>query len=72
MKTRIVQRTDPTGKITFEIQRPHKLFRWRWIDAWIDFGPSFNSSFRTYEEALENLWVFDGSQSKDLEIKVFD
>lgn len=72
MKTRIVQRTDPSGKITFEIQRKHRLFRWLWIDAWIGFGPSYQSSFNTYEKAVENLWKFDGSLSKDLEIKVFE
>jgi hypothetical protein len=72
MKIRIVQRTDPTGKITFEIQRNHWLFNWIWIDAWKGFGPSFNSSFPTYEMALENLWQFDGSKSKDIEIRVFE
>jgi hypothetical protein len=72
IKIRIVQRTEPTGKVTYEIQRQHWLFRWKWYDAWTYFGPSFNSSFKTYDDALESLWVFDGRKPTDLEISVFD
>ncbi len=67
MKARIVERTLPAGDKTFVIQQPHFLFRWWWVDAWINSwaGAACNDSFPTLEEAQANLCYFDGTGCKD-------
>ena len=66
MKTRIIKRTNPEGKIAYVIQQKHHLFRWLWVDA------SYNStsmwctdSFATLEEAQRQLCWFDGTKWKE-------
>ncbi len=63
-KVRIVKRTHPSGRVEYVIQQRHFLFRWWWVDAWINspYGAACRDSFRTLEEAKGNLWLFDGSK----------
>lgn len=67
MKARIIERTNPDGKIEYVIQQKHFLFRWWWVDAWVNSmaGAACLDSFHTYEEAKKNLCWFDGTQSRD-------
>ena len=67
MKVRIVERTAPDGRVTYVIQQPHFLFRWWWIDAWVNSscGAACQDSFSTLEEAQRNLCWFDGTPSTD-------
>jgi len=64
MKTRIIKRILCDGKIKFVIQQPHFLFRWWWIDAWVNSfsGAWCQDSFDTREEAKKNLCYFDGTK----------
>ena len=64
MKTRIVKRTNVDGRVEFVIQQKHFLFRWWWVDAWMNSNPSTIDSFSTLEEAEKNLCYFDGSRVK--------
>ena len=61
---RIIKRTTVMGRILFVIQQKHFLFRWWWVDAWINSidGASCHDSFDTLEEAKENLPLFDGTK----------
>ena len=63
-KTRIIQRTCPSGEIKYVIQQKHFLFRWMWVDGWINSscGANCTDSFGSLEEAQKNLWMFDGSK----------
>ncbi len=67
MKCRIVKRTLVDGKIKFVIQQKHFLFKWWWVDAWINswHGSYCEDSFDTLEEAKNNIHYFDGSSSTD-------
>lgn len=67
MKTRIVKRTGPMGDVTYVIQQKHILFRWWWVDAWINssFGAGCRDNFHTREEAEQNLVRFDGTATVD-------
>jgi hypothetical protein len=62
-KVRIVERSF-NGKTEFVIQQRHFLFRFWWVDAWInsDSGAVCQDSFSTYKEAMENLCYFDNSK----------
>ena len=62
-KVRIVERTHPDGSVAYVIQQKHFLFRWWWVDAWINSscGASCQDSFGSMEEAEDNLCYFDGS-----------
>lgn len=62
-KARIIERTAPDGSKTFVIQQRHFLFRWMWVDAWINSwaGASCNDSFPTLEAAEKMLCFFDGT-----------
>ena len=64
-KTRIVMKTFPGGRICYTIQQ-HFLFRWMWVDAWINspFGAACQDTFYTLEEAKRNLCYFDGTKTK--------
>lgn len=66
-KCRIVQRDYVDGRVSFVIQQKHFIFRWHWIDAWINSssGASCLNTFVTLEEAKNNLCYFDGSSHKD-------
>jgi hypothetical protein len=63
MKARIVRRTDPTGNESFVIQQKHFLFRWLWVDAWINSwaGAACNDTFYSLEAAEKALPYFDGT-----------
>lgn len=66
MKCRIVKKTYLDGRISFVIQQKHFLFRWLWVDAWINSssGAACRDYFPTLEEAERNLCYFDGSKTK--------
>jgi hypothetical protein len=67
-KARIIKRTHPSGRVEYVIQQRHWLFRWWWVDAWINAGhvTSCNKySFSTLDQAKLNLWQFDGSKPVD-------
>ena len=66
-KVRIVEKTNPiTGDLTYTIQQKHFLFRWWWVDAWINssLGASCDDTFYSLEEAQKHLCLFDGSKPK--------
>ncbi len=66
MKTRIIKRTGVDGKECFVIQQKHFLFRWWWVDAWVNSGDTWaRDTFDTLEEAQKNLCYFDGSEPKE-------
>ena len=66
-KVRIIKRTTPDGRIRYVIQQKHFLFRWWWVDAWLNSpsGADCTDSFNTIEEAKENLCYFDGTETKE-------
>lgn len=66
-KCRIVKRMSVDGSVSYVIQQKHFLFRWWWVDAWVnsDSGASCNDSFSSLEEATKNLCYFDGSKCVD-------
>lgn len=53
MKTRIVERTNVDGGVSFVIQQKHFLFRWMWVDAWINSlaGACCRDEFETLDIA---------------------
>lgn len=61
-KARIIERTAPDGNKKYVIQQKHFLFRWWWVDAWLNFP------FRSLEEAEKNLCWFDGTPWVDKEL----
>ena len=67
MKTRIIKRTNVDGRILYVIQQKHSLFRWWWVDAWINSGcgASCQDSFSTLEEAQKNICYFDGTKCEE-------
>ena len=65
MKARIVKRTHVDERISYVIQQRHFLFRWWWVDAWVNRGPECNDSFSTLKEAEQNLCYWDGSVTID-------
>ena len=66
-KARIVERTAPNGDKTYVIQQRHFLFRWWWVDGWINSmsGAACNDTFHTLENAQAHLCYFDGTHVKD-------
>jgi hypothetical protein len=56
--TRIIKRTSPLGMVTYVIQQKHFLYRWRWVDAWMNHGFETEDSFSTLEEAQRRLPLF--------------
>ena len=66
-KVRIIKRTNPDGRINYVIQQKHDLFRWWWVDAWINSlcGASCRDSWATLDEAKKCLCYFDGSKSRE-------
>lgn len=67
METRIIKRTLPDKRVEYVIQQKHFLFRWWWVDAWINSmcGAYCQDSFSTLEEAKENLCYFNGTPAKE-------
>ena len=67
MKVRIIERTAPNKSKTYVIQKRHFLFRWWWVDAWINspYGAECQDTFSTLEEAQRNLCWFDGTPYTD-------
>ena len=67
MKTRIVKRTNVDERVEYEIQQQHFIFRWWWVDAWINSscGANCRDYFNTLEEAKANLCYFDNSKVKE-------
>jgi len=67
-KTRILERTNPDGRVSYVIQQKHFLFFWWWVDAWINSsaGASCTDSFRSLEEAQANLCYFGGSKCREV------
>lgn len=65
-KARIVKRTHPSGRVEYVIQQRHFLFKWWWVDAWINLSDvaryTCQYSFPTLQQAKDNLWQFDGSK----------
>ena len=63
VKARIVEHTGPDGRVEFVIQQKHSLFRWQWVDAWVNSwaGASCRDSFSTLKEAQQNMCWFDGT-----------
>ena len=64
-KCRIVERTHPDGRISYIIQQRHFLFRWWWVDAWVNHGPDCEDSFGSLEQAKKHLCYYDGSKCID-------
>jgi len=66
MKTRIIERTNVDGRKSYVIQQKHFLFRWWWVDAWINSSSaSCIDSFSSLEEAKKNLCYFDNTKVKE-------
>jgi len=70
MKARIIERTNVDGNKTWVIQQKHFLFRWWWVDAWINSsaGASCQDTFSSLDEAIDNLCYFDNSKVIDKEV----
>ncbi len=71
-QTRIINRVAPDKRVTYVIQQPHFLFRWWWVDAWINSncGAYCTDSFSTLEEARENLCYFDDTPTIETVVQV--
>jgi hypothetical protein len=66
LKARIVERTAPDGSKKYVIQQKHFLFRWWWVDAWVNsIDYSVQCSYDTLEKAQEHLCWWDGTEWKD-------
>ncbi len=67
-KVRIVKRIGTDGNAQFIIQQKHFLFKWWWVDAWINSwaGASCKDYFDTLAEAKKNLRYFNYPKSKDI------
>jgi len=65
-RVRIIKR-EFGSRITYEIQQKHFLFKWMWVDAWENAMESAycQSGFYTLQEAKDNLYLFDGTKSKE-------
>ena len=70
MKARIIERAAPDGTKNYVIQQKHFLFRWWWVDAWVNSlaGAYCKDTFFTREEAERNLCWFDGTMWIDKEL----
>ena len=64
---RIVRRTGVGGRAQYIIQQKHFLFRWWWVDGWINSscGACCTDNFDSLLLAQQNLCYFDGSQPVD-------
>lgn len=66
-KARIIERVFPNGETEYVIQQRHFLFRWWWVDAWVNSlaGANCRDSYPTLEEAKSKLCNFDGTQTNE-------
>jgi len=66
-KCRIVERTLVDGRVEYVIQQKHFLFRWWWVDAWVNSaaGAACRDCFSTLGEAYDNVRYFDGRKPVD-------
>lgn len=73
MKFRIVKKTN-YDRETYTIQQKHFLFRWLWVDAWINYsmGAHCVDTFDSLEDAEKHLCYFDNSTSKIEVIKEYE
>jgi hypothetical protein len=62
-KVRIVKRTNVDGVITYIIQQKHFIFRWWWVDAWVNISVYTNCEYSSLEEAKRHLCYFNGSKA---------
>jgi hypothetical protein len=64
---RIIERTHVDGRKEYVIQKKHSLFRWLWVDAWLEspLGITCKDYFNSLEEAKKNLCYFDDSRAKE-------
>jgi len=64
-KCRIIERKCVDDRIEYVIQQKHFLFRWWWVDAWLNSssGADCRDSFPTLKEAQKNLCYFDDSKT---------
>ena len=62
-KVRIVKRTNVDGVITYIIQQKHFIFRWWWVDAWVNNAVDTKCEFSSLEEAKRQLCYFNGSKA---------
>lgn len=71
-KARIVERTSPCGEKSWTIQQRHFLFRWQWVDAWMNSwcGAACSDTFHSLEDAEKNLPYFDGTPCIERVIRV--
>jgi len=60
MKTRIVKRKYVDGRVSYVIQQKHFLFRWWWVDAWVNSmaGAACQDTFDSLKKAKKNLCYF--------------
>jgi len=70
VKARIVERTNVDGRKSWVIQQKHFLWKWIWVDAWINSGASCTDRFSSLEEAKKNLCYFDGTKVKEKVVKL--
>lgn len=73
IKCRIIERTRPDGVVKYVIQQKHFLFRWLWVDAWVNssVGAACLDSFYTLEEAEKHIVYFNGSRCKNKVVKTY-
>lgn len=69
VKVRIIERTNVNGDINYIIQQRHFLFKWWWVDAWMNYDVSTNDTFYTLKDAKNNLCYFDGTKIQEKIIK---
>ena len=67
-KCRIIERTNVNGTKSYVIQQKHLLFRWIWVDAWVNSwdGPACIDYFDTLEEHREGSGKDADSKYKDV------
>ena len=65
LTARIIKRTNVDSRVEFVIQQRHFLFRWWWVDAWLNNDAWTIDSFPTLEQAQNHLCYFDGSKGKE-------
>ena len=65
-KCRIIERKF-NGKSKYVIQQKHFLFRWWWVDAWVNSisGACCDCEYDTLQEATNNLKYFDGTKCSE-------
>lgn len=62
-RVRIIERISPLGGKSYIVQQKHFLFRWWWVDAWMNSCSSCSDdSYKTIDEAIANLPLFDGTK----------